>query len=186
MPEPGRQRRIVIDLRPQTPADQADVRRVVEDAFGRSEFGHNGEADIVEQIRDNCRDAVSLVAIIEKKVVGHILFSPVTLSTSGLVGMGLGPMAAIPERQRSGIGGALIEEGMRRLATRSCPFVVVLGHPDYYPRFGFRPAREIGVTHGFAGIPQDMFFIKALDPEVMTSGEVALYRPEFGPQRAEA
>ena len=83
----------MIDLRPETPADQAAVRRKVEEAFGKSEFGHNGEADIVERIRDNCRDGVSLVAIIEKEVVGHVLSSPVTLSTNGLGGMGLGPMA---------------------------------------------------------------------------------------------
>ena len=81
----------MIDLRPETPADQDAVRRKVEEAFGKSEFGHNGEADIVERIRDNCRDGVSLVAIIEKEVVGHVLSSPVTLSTNGLAEWVSGP-----------------------------------------------------------------------------------------------
>ena len=173
-------------IRPEEPDDREAVRGVIIDAFCRSELGHNGEADIVDRIRDSCSDAVSLVATVGDHIVGHILFSPVTLSTDRgeALGMGLGPMAAHPERQRTGIGSALVAEGLRRLVVQSCPFVTVLGHPDYYRRFGFLPARQYGISHGFVGIPQDLFFIKVLDPGGVDSAASAraVYRTEFGPQ----
>ncbi|MBU2623130.1 MAG: N-acetyltransferase, partial [Proteobacteria bacterium] len=100
------------------------------------------EADIVDKLRQACPDFISLVAEDGKIIVGHILFTPVVIEESErkLQGMGLAPMAVMPERQRQGIGTKLIKRGLELLKEQGCPFVVVLGHPEYYPRFGFEPA----------------------------------------------
>ncbi len=76
--------------------------------------------------------------------------------------MGLAPMAVAPDCQRRGIGTLLVQAGLNELSQSGCPIVVVLGHPEYYPRFGFVPAAELGITHGFEGIPQDDVLAKRL------------------------
>ena len=90
---------------------------------------------------------LSLVAVVQNRVVGHVLFSPATVESEGSVvrGMGLAPMAVLPEWQRRGIGSELIGSGIAGLASRQCPFVLVLGHAEYYPRFGFEPASRYGI-----------------------------------------
>ena len=177
----------MISIRSESPLDWDSVRRVIVEAFTTCEFGHSGEADIVDQLRHNCPEVLSLVATDGEVVVGHILFSPVSiLITDGEVrGMGLAPMAVAPDRQRVGIGTALVESGLQKLSEAGCPFVVVLGHPLYYPRFGFVPAAQYGISHGFVEVPQNVFFIKVLDENVtpsISNGQIN-YRPEFGPQR---
>ena len=178
----------MISIRHETEADHGQVRRLIVDAFVASEFGHHGEAELVEQLRENCEDLLSLVAIEGGLVVGHILFSPVTIRSPKAVihGMGLAPMATAPAAQRTGIGTQLVVSGFEQLVAAGCQFVVVLGHPEYYPRFGFKPASQFGVTHGFAGIPQDVFFVKLLSPDVPNVFEngQAIFRSEFGPQHA--
>src|SRR5438046_1744512 len=119
-------------IRLERPEDASRIRYVNELAFGQP-----AEANLVERLRQVCTDSVSLVAETDA-LVGHILFTPVSVESAGLrlVGMGLAPMAVIPDRQRQGIGSQLVVRGLEILRTRSCPFVVVIGHPDYYPRFG--------------------------------------------------
>lgn len=176
----------MISIRPETPADVDAVRQIVTDAFSASEFGHNGEAELVDRLRENCQDSVSLVATDGDEVVGHIFFSPVSIEGADgqLQGMGLAPMAVRPACQGQGIGSALVEAALQQLAGAGCPYVVVLGHPDYYPRFGFEPAARFELAHGFEGAPQDVFFVKVLDFNALQSlsKAVALYRHEFGPQ----
>jgi putative acetyltransferase len=76
-------------------------------------------------------------------IVGHILFTPVVVEGRPALGMGLAPLAVLPGRQRQGIGSQLVRRGLDSLRERGCPFVVVVGHPEYYPRFGFEPALRV-------------------------------------------
>src|SRR4026208_473479 len=116
-------------LRPEGPDDSSQIRRVNELAFGQP-----AEADVVDNLRRVCVESLSLVAEEDDAtIVGHILFTPVVVE--GLPpGMGLAPMAVLPDRQRQGIGSQLVRRGLDILRERGCPFVVVVGHPEYYPR----------------------------------------------------
>jgi putative acetyltransferase len=157
--------------------DEAAVRAVNERAFGQRD-----EADIVDRLRVSCRDLVSLVAVREESAVGHILFSPASIEGRGGLteGMALAPMAVIPECQRQGVGSALVRAGLAVLRLRSCPFVVVLGHPEYYPRFGFVPASRRAVRCSWEGVPDEVFMILVLEESAMIGvAGVARYRDEF-------
>jgi putative acetyltransferase len=112
------------------------------------ELGQSAEAGIVDSIRSACPDVVSLVPVDAGRIVGHIFFCPVFVSTAGgaVQGMGLAPMAVIPERQLQGIGYLLAQAGIDAIRERGCPFAIVLGHPEYYPRFGFVPASQYGLS----------------------------------------
>jgi len=166
----------VMTIRPERPEDASQVRHVNELAFGQPL-----EADLVDKLRQACPDSLSLVAE-DDAIVGHILFTSVVIENGGrrLVGMGLAPMAVLPSHQRQGIGSELVRRGLDILRERNCPFVVVVGHPEYYPRFGFKPAS----THGFAsqweGVPDAAFMILILDAHAMAGvSGVARYRDEF-------
>jgi putative acetyltransferase len=131
-------------VRRERPEDFEAVRRVLEAAFGGEV-----EALLVERLRRR-DDVLSLVAEEEGRVVGHIMFSPVTIGQEvpapGSVVV-LAPMAVLPERQRQGIGSALIRAGLEACRQANHCAVVVLGHPDYYPRFGFRRASDFGLRY---------------------------------------
>ena len=144
-------------------------------------FGQKQEADLVERLRQTCDDLLSLVAVIQNKIVGHILFTPVMieLEDNMVQGMALAPMAVLPEYQRQGIGSELVRTGIEKLKTRQCPFIIVLGHAEYYPRFGFEPASLYGIRSEWE-VPDDVFMILVLDePEMKRISGVAKYRPEF-------
>jgi len=163
-------------IRPERADDASHVRRVNELAFGQPL-----EADLVEKLRRACSDLLSVVAE-EDAVVGHILFTPVTVESAGrrVVGMGLAPMAVLPDHQRRGIGSQLVRRGLDILRSRGCPFVVVVGHPEYYPRFGFEPASSHGLASQWEGIPDAAFMVLVLDLQAMTGvSGVAKYRDEF-------
>jgi putative acetyltransferase len=167
----------MIRIRPEKPEDIPFVRVINERAFEQP-----AEADIVDKLRLSCLEALSLVAVDENQVVGHIFFTRAAVGSGNrtIEGMGLAPMAVLPERQREGIGSALVEHGLKILRERSCPFVIVLGHPEYYPRFGFEPASKYGLRSQWEGVPDDAFMVVMLDREAMegVSG-VARYRDEF-------
>jgi putative acetyltransferase len=166
----------VITVRPEKPEDVVAVRQINELAFGQPT-----EADLVDRLRQACPEAVSLVAV-DEAVVGHILFTPVIVESAGrrIVGMGLAPMAVRPDRQRGGIGSALVRHGLDRLRERACPFVVVVGHPEYYPRFGFLRASRHGLASQWDGISDEAFMALILDGGTMAGVTgVARYRPEF-------
>ncbi len=167
----------MVEVRTEQPKDIDAVRLVNDKAFGQ-----RAEGLIVDKLRKSCQEILSLVAISDIKVVGHILFSPATLEKQGKVieGMGLAPMAVLPEFQNQGIGTQLVNEGLGILKSTACPFVIVLGHENYYPRFGFQRASKYGLKSQWEGIPDEVFMAMILDESKMkgVSG-VVRYRDEF-------
>jgi putative acetyltransferase len=163
-------------IRPERPEDAAPVRHVNERAFGRPV-----EADLVERLRGACIDSLSLVAE-DDAVVGHILFTSVVVESAGrgVLGMGLAPMAVLPDRQRQGIGSQLVRRGLDILRERRCPFVVVVGHTEYYTRFGFEAASTHSLASQWDGVPDAAFMVLVLDRHAMAGvSGVAIYREEF-------
>lgn len=145
-------------IRHEEASDAPAVRAVNEAAFGTS-----AEADIVEVLRNQRGTMVSLVAESGSELVGHILFSPVSLAGHPEIRiLGLGPMAVAPARQRQGVGSALVREGLRYCRRNGCIAVVVLGHAEYYPRFGFVPASRFGITSEY-DVPDEVFMLLELD-----------------------
>ena len=165
----------MIEIREEMAKDQAAVRRLNEVAFA------NGpEAALVDKLRDACENYVSFVAVEQGSVVGHILFTPVTLDNGGLVGMGLAPMAVLPSQQRRGIGSLLVRHGLEHLRRSGCPFIIVLGHPQYYPRFGFEPASRYKLSSQWQGVPDEAFMVVVFDRDALPrAGGIARYRGEF-------
>lgn len=167
----------MISVREEQPGDVAAIRDLNIRAFSGST-----EADIVDRLRNRCPDLLSLVAVDNRCIVGHILFSPVTIKTKRgtIVGVGLAPMAVLPEHQHLGIGSKLVRYGLRLLKRRNCPFVIVLGHPEYYPRFGFVPASQYGLECQWENVPDEAFMVKVIDREFMTGiSGVVKYGEEF-------
>ena len=167
----------MITIRPEQPDDFAAVRTINEAAFGEP-----SEATIVDSLRNTCPDVVSLVAVEDDRILGHIFFSPVLVSGGDKVteGMGLAPMAVLPERQRQGIGSMMVEAGIDAIRALGCPFVIVLGHPEYYPRFGFTPASSRGLLSQWDGVPDEAFMVLVLDESGMAGvSGTARYRDEF-------
>ncbi len=167
---------LAVTIRPEEPRDHAAVREINLRAFETTL-----EADLVDAVRPTARPMVSLVAEVEGAVVGHILFTPVTVrdgeTTSSAIG--LGPMAVLPELQRRAIGSRLVGAGFKACRELREHVVVVLGHADYYPRFGFRPATELGLH--YRGPDFDPFFFVAELEKGALEGIQGMveYLPEF-------
>ena len=161
-------------IRRERAADKAAVRHVNEAAFETSL-----EATLVERLRREATPIISLVADDDGLVVGHILFSPVTLSSDdGILILGLAPMAVLPDRQRRGIGSSLIHAGLDECRLNGAAAVVVLGHPAFYPKFGFKPASAFGVTSEY-DVADDVFMALELQPGALGKGGTIRYHPAF-------
>lgn len=149
-------------IRRETPRDRESIRKVNTLAFGQE-----NEADLVDAIRasDHFIKALSLVAERAGEVVGHILFSRITIETDqGEIGvLALAPMAVKPEFQNQGIGSRLVEHGLQVCREMDYPAVVVLGHAKFYPRFGFIPSSPEGIEPPF-DVPDEVFMVLELKP----------------------
>ncbi len=166
----------MVTIREEQPEDIAAIHSLNVAAFGQPQ-----EANLIDTLRTNGGILLSLVATIDGQVVGHILYTRVSLLSGEkqVVGAGPGPMAVLPEHQRQGVGAKLIAAGNERLRDNGCPFIVVLGHPEYYPRFGFNPASYYGIKCEW-DVPDNVFMVLILDEEKMSgSSGLAKYRPEF-------
>lgn len=165
-----------VTIRDEQAGDVIAVRQLNEVAFGQPR-----EARLVDLLRGRGGILLSLVAVVDGRVIGHILFSPVRIQASHgeVSGAGLGPMAVLPGFQRKGIGSKLVARGTGRLRANGCPFIVVLGHPEYYPRFGFVAAGRHGLRCQWE-VPEEAFMVLPLDPSRLGAiqGEVR-YRDEF-------
>lgn len=154
------------------------------DAVLRAAFDGDGEARLVRALRKSGAAEIDLVAEAGGAIAGMVVFSPVEAKTAQgtTAGLGLAPVAVDPERQRGGLGQALIAAGLDRAAARGAPYVIVLGEPAYYARFGFRPASRRGWSwdadpEGEAG---DAFQLLVLDEARTPHNAVAAYHPAFG------
>ena len=137
-------------------------------AVNGSAFETPAEATLVDMLREQAQPIVSLVAEDQGNVVGHIMFSPVSLSENhDLKVMGLAPMAVAPEHQRKGIGSALVRAGLEQCRQLDFVAVVVLGHPEYYPRFGFSPSSRFGIDSEYE-VPEEVFMAMELKPEALS------------------
>ena len=168
----------MITIRAEQPADEAAIHEVNALAFGRE-----AEARLVAALRggDAFVPELSLVAVDDGQVVGHVLLSRVGIEGQAGDGsaLALGPIAVRPERQRQGIGSALVRQALDEARRLGYTVVVLIGHPDYYPRFGFGPARARGLESAWP-VPDEVFMVRELVPGALAGvcGAVR-YAPAF-------
>jgi putative acetyltransferase len=166
-----------MQIRTETESDHAAVAAVTAAAFGQED-----EARLVEAIRasEEFVPALTLVAEDEGRIVGHVMYSYSTLEGAATRLLQLSPLSVVPDRQGKGIGGRLTRESLRLADERGEPLVLVLGHPTYYPRFGFRPASTLGLLAPNPEWPDEAFMavpLSAYDPALR--GRVTFAAP-FG------
>lgn len=162
-----------MQIRLESAADVSAIRAVNLAAFETAL-----EADLVAALRAEAAPLISMVAEDGPAIVGHILFSPVTLdSDPALQIAGLAPMAVIPARQRQGIGSLLVRQGLEQCRRAGFSACVVLGHAEYYPRFGFAPASRFDLRSEY-DVPDDVFMAMELMPGALarTSGTVRYHK----------
>lgn len=165
-----------MEIRLEKPGDQAGIYIVEQAAFGRTD-----EADVVAKVRKAHPEAFALVAVEGEKIVGHILFSPMRIEPGkpGLRAAGLAPLAVHPDVQCKGIGTALSKAGLEECRRREYDLAFVLGHPTYYPRFGFRPAKPFGLICEYQ-VPDEAFMVVELVPGALADCRGTVYYvPEF-------
>jgi putative acetyltransferase len=165
-----------MEVRAEKTEDLEAIRRVNVAAFGRE-----SEADLVDQLR-GAASTFSFVAVESEQIVGHIFFSPVEIEgecdDSSLI-LGLAPIAVLPKYQRKGIGSSLIQHSLEECTRLGCKAVFVLGHPEYYPKFGFVPAKEKGLRCDYT-VLEEAFMVLELESDAL-EGCVGMvkYRSEF-------
>lgn len=166
----------MIEIRSENGEDAGAVRHVLEAAFGSSE-----EADLVERLREAGKAVISLMAECEGRVVGHVMFSPVTLAPAqvGFKGIGLAPVAVLPRFQKRGIGSHLICEGLERCREAGYEIAVVLGDHTFYERFGFSRASDYGLGNEY-GVDEDFMVMELSEGALAKVTGTVKYQPEFG------
>ncbi len=163
-------------IRPESPADIPPIQRVNRLAFERED-----EARLVDGLRASGAVILSLVAVLDGQIVGHILFSPVTVRDGDQqwTAVGLGPMAVLPAFQNLGVGSALIRHALDHLQKAGLEVVFVLGHPQYYPRFGFKPSKPYGIEWE-VNVPEDVFMVLELRENALAGKRgIVQYHPLF-------
>ncbi len=155
-----------MNIRTETEKDQTAIQEI-----NHSAFETFAEAVLVDTLREQCHPIISLIAEEGRKLVGHIMFSPVTLTGfSNLKIMGLAPMAVLPNYQQKGIGSALVQAGLDRCKKLGFGAVVVLGHTNYYPKFGFIPAARFEIDCEY-DVPEDAFMVIELQPSYLAGAK---------------
>jgi putative acetyltransferase len=165
-------------IRPETEKDYEKIKRVNDLAFGQK-----NEGLLVEKLRQtsNYIPALSLVAELNNEIVGHILFYPVSVHSSGASypTLSLGPMAVIPAFQRKGVGRQMVFEGLEIAKSLGHDSVIVIGHPEYYPRFGFRLASKWDIKSTFE-VPVEVFMaIELVEGALQGKSGTVEYPKEF-------
>lgn len=159
-------------VRAEQPVDAEAIRRVHIAAFPTPL-----EAQLVDDLRAAGRLIVSRVAIVDDQIVGHIAFSPVTLG-GVVVGLGLAPLAVIPQLHRRSIGSSLVRDGLQRCAATGTRMVVVLGSPVFYGRFGFKPAANWNLADEYQG-GEAFQAVELIPGAIPVGGGLVQYAPEF-------
>ena len=151
-----------IIIRDEIDADVDAITEVTVAAFKTLEISNHTEQFIIEALRADNALTVSLIAEVDGRVVGHVAFSPVTISDGTQNWYGLGPVSVLPEHQREGIGKSLILEGISRLKGLNAKGCCLVGHPNYYRKLGFKNVS--GLVH--EGVPQEVFLAMSFDGQI--------------------
>jgi putative acetyltransferase len=167
-----------IEIRSELSIDYEAIKFVTDEAFGQEL-----EGELVEKLRANpvFKPELSLVALWESKLIGHILFFPINIKSKDSLfpTLALAPMAVLPVYQRNGIGSQLVRAGLKTAANLGYNSVIVLGHNDFYPKFGFRPASDYGISAPFE-VPNDVFMAFELIPNGLAGiSGIVQYPAEF-------
>ena len=157
-------------IRPETPADIPAIFALTEAAFRTAAHSAGTEQFVVNALRRSGALAVSLVAELDGRVIGHVAVSPVTVSDGASSWYGLGPISVSPEHQRTGIGSQLMHAVLQALRDRGGAGCMLVGDPAYYRRFGFRP--EPGLV--YPGVPAEYFMVLSFGPG-LPQGEVTFH-----------
>jgi len=165
---------LALSIRPEQPEDTGAVRKVHRAAFGRGD-----KARLVDQLRARGKALVSLVAEVDGKVVGHILFSPVSIEgNTAFRGAGMAPLPVLPAFQRRGVGTRLTQAGLAACRAAGLPFVVVLGEPDFYRRLEFQKASARGLRNDY-GVDDPFMVLELRSASLPQGGGLVEYAPEF-------
>ncbi|WP_043620866.1 GNAT family N-acetyltransferase [Ensifer sp. ZNC0028] len=159
-----------MDIRSEQPSDIPTIRLITKAAFAPMAYSSQTEAEIIDALRDAGALTISLVALDQGEIIGHVAFSPVTIDGEHKGWFGLGPVSVRPDRQKSGTGGRLIRDGLARLEKSGARGCVVLGEPDYYKRFGFDNHAALRLE----GVPAEYFMAQAFEGPV-PSGRVSYH-----------
>lgn len=166
----------MVIVRDEKPEDLAAIHEVNAKAFEQA-----AEANLVDALRANGKVTLSLVAVQDDRVVGHILFSPVVIESEKetFAAVGLAPLAVLPEYQNQGIGSRLVRAGLDECRKALHESVVVLGHPEYYPRFGFAPASRYGIKSEYDVRDEVFMIIELREGALLGRSGIVKYQPEF-------
>jgi len=166
----------MLTIRREAPEDIDAIRHVNEQAFGRAT-----EADLVDQLRSRGVLTISLVAAQDGEIVGHIAFSPVAVESgpSSFEAITLAPIAVLPAHQRQGVGSQLVKSGLEECRQLGHEIVVVLGHPEYYPRFGFAPCKPRGIGCEFEAPDEAWMVLELREGALAGRDGTVKFQPEF-------
>jgi len=166
----------LLTIRPETSEDVYTIRHVNEEAFGQE-----NESKLIEKLRNRGVLTISLVAVQDGEIVGHIAFSPVVIEAglSSFEAISLAPMAVLPAYQRKGIGSQLVRVGLEECRRLGHEIIVVLGHPDYYPRFGFVLARPKGIDCEFEAPDEAWMVLELREGALAGRSGTVKFQPEF-------
>jgi len=167
----------MVQIRGEKRSDYDAIKFINDEAFNQPQ-----EGNIIEKLRNSDSKTLSLIAEMNNKIIGHIFFSSVKIEGHAEIidGMGLAPMAVLPEYQKQGIGKMLVNEGISILKSQLIPYIIVLGHEDYYPRFGFEIASKYGLQSQWDEVPDEAFMILVFNHDMMKNVRgIAKYREEW-------
>jgi len=170
----------MIEFRREQEADRSEVYRIHADAFAR-----NDEADLVDKLRHNKQfnPELSFVVLKDRQIVGHILFTPIEIQGKSISSLALAPISIRKEWQNQGLGSQLIQYALNEIKIKGFQSVVVLGHENFYPKFGFVPAKQFHIRPPFNLENENCFMVLELVPGAIPKDEsqgVVQYLPEFG------
>jgi putative acetyltransferase len=174
----------MLEIRREQDTDKNEVFRIHQDGFQRDD-----EAELVDKLRKNSQfnPNLSFVALIDNKIVGHLLFTPIQInypsSSKSISSLALAPISILSGYQRQGIGSKLIEHALNELKSQGFPSIIVLGHEHYYPRFGFIPAKKYQIRAPFPLDNENCFMALELKPQAFPLNNeegIVQYLPEFG------
>lgn len=166
----------MVTIRPEKQEDAVAIRHVNNQAFGQET-----ESEIIEKLRNRGVLTILLIAILNSEIIGHIAFSTVVVESesSSFQAIALGPMAVLPEYQRKGIGSELVRIGINECQRLGHELAVGLGHPDYYPRFGFVPARPKAIDCEFEVPEEAWMFLELREGALAGRRGTVKFQPEF-------